>query len=69
MKYVQWKGGDFDEAAADRLRAAGYPALLSAVLAARGVSTPEESALVLERERTLTHSPLLMKDMDKAVDI
>ena len=38
MKYVQWKGGDFDEAAADRLRAAGYPALLSAVLAARGVS-------------------------------
>lgn len=57
MKYVQWKGGDFDEAAADRLRAAGYPALLSAVLAARGVSTPEESALVLERERTLTHSP------------
>ena len=68
MKYVQWKGGDFDEAAADRLRAAGYPALLSAVLAARGVSTPEESALVLERERTLTHSPLLMKDMDKAVD-
>ena len=68
MKYVQWKGGDFDEAAADRLRAAGYPALLSAVLAARGVSTPAESALVLERERTLTHSPLLMKDMDKAVD-
>ena len=68
MKYVWWKGGDFDEAAADRLRSAGYPALLSAVLAARGVSTPEESALILDRERNLAHSPMLMKDMDRAVD-
>ena len=51
-----------------RLRGAGYPGLLSSVLAARGVGAPEEAALFLERERCLTHSPLLMKDMDRAVD-
>ena len=67
MKYARWNGGDYDEAAADRLCAAGYPRLLSAVLAARGVSAPEDTAPFLERERQLTHSPLLMKDMDKAV--
>ena len=32
MKYARWNGGDYDEAAADRLCAAGYPRLLSAVL-------------------------------------
>ncbi|MDE6934797.1 MAG: single-stranded-DNA-specific exonuclease RecJ [Oscillospiraceae bacterium] len=68
MRYARWTGGDYDEAAAGRLRAAGYPALLSAVLAARDVSTPEESAVFLERERSLSHSPMLMKDMDKAVE-
>ena len=67
MKYARWNGGDYDEAAADRLCAAGYPRLLSAVLAARGVSAPEDTAPFLERDRQLTHSPLLMKDMDKAV--
>ena len=36
MRYDRWTGGDYDEAAVERLRAAGYPALLSAVLAARG---------------------------------
>ncbi len=68
MRYARWTGGDYDEAAAGRLRAAGYPALLSAVLAARDVSTPEESAVFLERERSLSHSPMLMKDMDRAVE-
>lgn len=67
MKYARWTGGGYDEAAAEALSAAGYPALLSAVLAARGVASPEAAAVALERERELTHSPLLMKDMDKAV--
>ncbi|MBD5160482.1 MAG: single-stranded-DNA-specific exonuclease RecJ [Oscillibacter sp.] len=67
MKYARWTGGGYDEAAAEALSAAGYPALLSAVLAARGVASPEAAAVALERERDLTHSPLLMKDMDKAV--
>ncbi len=67
MKYNRWAGGSYSGPAADCLRAAGYPALLSAVLAARGVATPEAAALFLERERSLAHSPMLMKDMDKAV--
>ena len=67
MKYARWMGGSCDERALLRLREAGYPELLSAVLAARGVSGPEEAALFLERDRELSWSPLLMKDMDKAV--
>ena len=67
MRYDRWTGGDYDQAAAERLRAAGYPALLSAVLAARGAAAPEETAPMLERERRLSCSPLLMRDMDKAV--
>ncbi len=67
IKYVRWTGGCGSEEAGAGLRAAGYPPLLSAVLAARGVTSPEKAALRLERERELSHSPFLMKDMDKAV--
>lgn len=67
MKYEKWTGGNCDAAAVRCLRSAGYPSLLASVLAARGISAPEEAALFLDRERSLTHSPLLMKDMDKAV--
>ena len=52
----------------ERLRAAGYPYLLSTVLAARGVVTAEDAAEALERERSLSLSPMLMRDMGKAVD-
>ena len=68
MRYARWNGGEYDQAAAQRLREAGYPALLAAVLAARGVSAPEETAPFLEREERLTWSPLLMRDMDRAVE-
>jgi len=68
MKYNKWIGGQFDQAVCSGLRAAGYPALLSAVLAARGIDSPEESVLFLERDRQLSHSPFLMKDMDRAVE-
>ena len=67
MKYAKWTGGGCDEAAAARLLAAGYPHLLSLLLSARGVASPEEAALLLDREQRLTCPPLLMKDMDKAV--
>ena len=43
MRYDRWTGGDYDAEAVERLRAAGYPALLSAVLAARGAAAPEET--------------------------
>ena len=67
MKYARWRGGGYDEDAAQRLYAAGYPRLLSALLSARGITTPEGAAARLDRERELAHSPYLMKDMDKAV--
>lgn len=47
---------------------AGYSYLVSSVLVSRGTETPERAAEVLECEHRLAHSPLLMKDMDKAVE-
>ena len=67
MKYMRWTSGGRDEAALERLREAGYPRLLSAVLASRGVGTPEEAALFLDRDRSLSWSPMRMRDMDRAV--
>ena len=39
MKYTQWNAAAYDQAAAERLHAAGYPRLLSAVMAA-GLCVP-----------------------------
>ena len=52
----------------EELVRAGYPPLLSAVLAARGVVTAEEAAAFLEGspERALTEDPFLLVDMDRA---
>ena len=66
MKYTRWIGGSCPEEAAARLTEAGFPYLVSAVLAARGICTPEEASAFLTREHDLCYSPLLMKDMDKA---
>ena len=66
MKYRKWHIAPEKPEAQERLRAAGYPYLVSAVLAARGVESPEQAAVFLEREDKLTLSPFLMKDMDKA---
>ena len=67
MKFKKWNIGKPEERDVSLLRSAGYPYLLSIVLAARGVTTPESAAEYLERDRNLTISPMLMKDMDKAV--
>ena len=67
MKFKKWNIGTPGEQDVALLRSAGYPYLLSTVLAARGVSTAEEAAECLERERHLTISPMRMRDMDKAV--
>ena len=67
MKFKKWNIGKPEERDVALLRNAGYPYLLSTVLAARGVTTPEGAAEYLERDRSLTISPMLMKDMDKAV--
>ena len=66
MKYQQWSILELPAGAVDRLTGAGYPYLVSSVLASRGITTPEEAAAFLERDRDLPYSPFLMKDMDKA---
>lgn len=67
MKFKKWNIGDPKEQDVALLRSAGYPYLLSTVLAARGITTAEAAAEFLDRERKLTVSPTLMRDMDKAV--
>ena len=37
------------------------------VLAARGITSAEAAAEALERDRSLSISPMLMRDMDRAV--
>ncbi len=66
MKYARWNGGSYDREAAKQLREAGYPGLLAAVLASRGV-TPDEAHTLLMRDQLKLNDPLLLKDMDKAV--
>ena len=66
MKYEHWQIPAAPEDAIKTLMDAGYPYLVSSVLAARGVTTSEQAAEALEREKTLAHSPFLMKDMDRA---
>ena len=68
MKFSKWYIAPAEEADIRRLGEAGYPQLVSQVLAARGISTAEEAAAFLERGRDLTCSPFLMKDMDRAVE-
>ena len=67
MKFKKWNINTPSEQDVNRLRSAGYPYLLSTVLASRGVTTAEAAAEHLDLERSLTLSPMLMKDMDKAV--
>ena len=44
MKYQQWSIPELPAGAVDRLTGAGYPYLVSSVLASRGITTPEEAA-------------------------
>ena len=68
MKFKRWNIGVTPEQDVRTLREAGYPYLLSLVLASRGIRAPEDAAVILDQERSLTISPMLMKDMDKAVE-
>ena len=53
MKYEHWQIPAAPEDAIKALMDAGYPYLVSSVLAARGVTTSEQAAEALEREKTL----------------
>ena len=66
MKFPVWHVAQTDCAAVERLMDAGYPYLVSGVLASRGVNCPEQATEYLTQETALAHSPFLMKDMDKA---
>ena len=68
LKYTRWIYSPCDKQAAEQMMDAGYPYLVSSVLAARGVKSVEEANLFLERETRLAYSPFLMKDMDRAVE-
>ena len=67
MRFKKWNIGTPAERDVALLRSAGYPYLLSAVLAARGITSAEAAAEALERDRSLSISPMLMRDMDRAV--
>ena len=68
MKFPSWHVAQENCAAAERLADAGYPYLVSEVLTSRGVERAEDAAEFLTQETTLTYSPFLMQDMDKAVE-
>ena len=67
VKYEQWNCPALSDEKIDALMDAGYPYLVSSVLVSRGVESAEAAAVALERELELSHSPFLMRDMDKAV--
>ena len=66
MKYKKWNL-PASVPSADALEEAGYPALLSAVLASHGITDSPAADDFLKIEGSLSLSPLLMKDMDRAV--
>ena len=68
MKFPSWHVARENSDAAERLADAGYPYLVSGVLASRGVERAEDAAEFLTQETSLTYSPFLMRDMDKAVE-
>ena len=67
MKFQNWRFAPVSQDAVEALTAAGYPYLVSGILAARGIGSAEAAAEFLAQENTLSHSPFLMADMDKAV--
>ena len=70
MKYEKWMIGTPQQQDVDLLRSAGYPYLLSTVLAARGITTPEDAArlrgttLYAHREQIpVTPGAMLQEDL------
>ncbi len=67
MKYQTWSIAPSDPADRALLERAGVSPLLAAVLAARGVTTPEQARQLLFSPPSRLSDPLLIRDMDKAV--
>ena len=56
MKFPVWRVAQENCAAAERLADAGYPYLVSGILASRGIDTAEAAADFLAQETSLTCS-------------
>lgn len=67
MNYRAWQLNQTADQDAEALCAEGFGVLLSRVLAARGVHTPEAAHHLLDGRDELS-DPFLLKDMDKAVE-
>ena len=67
MKYKQWSVASYPPEHRCALEQAGYPSILCAVLAARGISSPEQAQSLLDGSAEQLCSPSELKDMDKAV--
>ena len=65
MKYQRWTVAQGGQQARETLEQAGLSPLLSAVLAARGVETPEQAAKLFAPEWEPLADPMAMADMDK----
>ena len=66
MKYQRWNISQGAPEARQALEEAGLPPLLSAVLAARGVTSATQAARLFAPEWEPLCDPLLMADMDRA---
>lgn len=66
MNYRAWQLNPSAEQDAEALQEEGFGVLLSRVLAARGIHTPEAARHLLDGRDELS-DPFLIKDMDKAV--
>ena len=67
MKFQRWKLHSAEEDAVRALTEQGVPYLIATVLAPRGVRTAQEAEALLRQEERLVRSPMVMKDMDRAV--
>lgn len=68
MKYQQWNIAEKPEAPYRVMREHGVPALVAAVLCARGITEMEEAYALLSDEEEPLRDPFLMKDMTLAVE-
>ena len=66
MKYRQWQVAAPCPEGQLALERAGFPPLLAGLLAARGVSLPEQARRLLAPNREPIPDPMLLRDMDRA---
>ena len=68
MKYEQWNPAPRDGAAEQALLSAGVSPLAALTLAGRGIRSREKASSFLAAGPELLHDPMLLRDMDAAVE-